>query len=171
MRAAARRFALAGEYSIPPVAPPVLLPMSSTVLDRPRFVLLLNCSQGALEQQYPPLCAASHSGTGTVSRLPLPGCDLRPRGESRSAGEALGRTRPAGPCRVELGPLHSGRRVTHEARTPGHVPGPHKRVWRPVLGRLTASQTHTLRTGSQSRAGGRFERSETGSAPLSEAIP
>jgi len=34
---------------------------------------------------------------------------------------------------------------------------PLKPVWRPVLGRLTASQTHTLRTGSQSRAGAESE--------------
>lgn len=40
------------------------------------------------------------------------------------------------------------------------MPEPHKRVWRPVLGRLTAFQAHPLRTGSQSRAGAEPERSD-----------
>ena len=60
---------------------------------------------------------------------------------------------------------------TGGSRTRGVCPTPTKRVWWPVLGRLTASQTHTLRTGSQSRAGGTGERSEPGTSPPERSDP
>ena len=120
-----------------------------------------------------PLLRITSRQRGRSPRFPLPGNSAGHRGESpgQSAGRRR-RTRPPAsrPLRYWAHSTAAAERFTRE---PDHWvwPSPSKPVWWPVFGRLTASQTHTLRTGSQSRALEAIERSETGSVSRERSDP